>query len=238
MTNRLKKTESTYRISCSSCSYNILYCSRFTPFLLIEKHHISTTLSLTTAVWDQDQSTPQYESYFYVKSIYFCPHTCNKVSLSCLSLCYRIALEHCKTTWIHHHTRAVYDPCIVRTNDWEGITKSVWMISHWSLREAASFPSVSCLHAIWRVQGEDKTQLPSGNCYNWVIKTNDVKWKRFFFFFILNERSLSPIHTRRYECDSPAPWPWALCSASVFVLQQLLVKDRVVMESQKAYFCT
>lgn len=41
--------------------------------------------------------------------------------------------------------------------------------------------------------------------------------------------SFTHTHTRRYDCDSPASWPWA----SVFALQQSLVKDRVMIVSQK-----
>lgn len=51
----------------------------------------------------------------------------------------------------------------------------------------------------------------------------------------LNERSFT---NKRYVGDSPASWPWALCMASAFVRQQLLVKDSAMIQSQTGSVCT
>lgn len=116
----------------------------------------------------------------------------------------------------------------------EWLTVCEWShIGPWE-RPPRSHQSSACLLPGGR-NGEDKGQLPSANCYNWVIKTDDVKWKPVFYWMSVH---LAFIHTRRHDCDSPAPWPWALCSASVFAPQQSLVKDRVMTVSQKGCFCT
>lgn len=88
-------------------------------------------------------------------------------------------------------------------------------------------PSISRLACYLEAEtARDEARLPSGNCYNWAIKTDDVKWKPIFSW--MNPHSAF-IHTRRHDCDSPASWPWALCSAPVFALGG----DRVTTVSQK-----
>lgn len=146
--------------------------------------------------------------------------------------------------YITTHTHNMIQKFPAQMLDSEWLTVCEWShIGPWD-RPPRSHQSAACLQPGGR-NGGDKAQLPSANCYNWVIKTDDVKWKPYFFplpfflsfFFNWLNIHLASIHIRRHDCDSPASWPWALCLASVFVLQQSLVKDGAMMQSQKGCCC-
>lgn len=94
----------------------------------------------------------------------------------------------------------------VLTNNSEWMTSNVWMISYWS--HIGFHQSASCL--LFRGRNhEDKSLLPSANCYNWGIKT---QWRQMRMDFFTESTFIHTTVTHR--CNGLGLFAAHLCAAA------------------------